>query len=227
MTDRAPDAEPPSGNPESAPDPVPCRVCREEIRRGASKCVHCDSYQDWRSWLGSGGRIAIVLSLLSTLIAVASALLPPLLDRTFPDSDLEIVRFDPTPTGITFVVQNSGNRDGLLSRAALHLGRQAGRACSEEVEEASTADLDGATASSPLFPPPHRASRIVPAGGIAELEFELRDPGFFDVYGDLAAQGDACEVVAHLEAHLREFSGDETPRTWSFDARRVFDLMDR
>lgn len=46
----------------------PCRECKEKIISGAKKCIHCDSYQDWRGILPiSSSVLALVVALLSIL----------------------------------------------------------------------------------------------------------------------------------------------------------------
>jgi len=56
----------------SAPK-IPCRVCRELIRPGAKKCVHCGAYQNtWAQFLASGP----ALSLLVALVAVTTPWVP-------------------------------------------------------------------------------------------------------------------------------------------------------
>lgn len=50
-----------------APATKPCRVCGEDIKASAQKCIRCDSYQDWRGRLGLS---STVLALLVALISV-------------------------------------------------------------------------------------------------------------------------------------------------------------
>ena len=54
----------------------PCRECGEEIRLAARKCIHCGSWQDWRSYLGAGGLTA--LAALFAFIAAIAALIAAL-----------------------------------------------------------------------------------------------------------------------------------------------------
>jgi hypothetical protein len=50
---------------------VQCVVCREDIIEGATKCTHCDAYQDWRRYFGVSN---IFLSLMIALISVSTTL---------------------------------------------------------------------------------------------------------------------------------------------------------
>ncbi len=63
-----------------------CRICCEPIAAGARKCIHCDSFQDWRGNLGVS---ATVLSLLVALVSVLTASAPILTKTLTPErSDL-------------------------------------------------------------------------------------------------------------------------------------------
>lgn len=53
--------------------PFACCVCREPIRESATKCIHCDSFQDWRRYFSVS---TIVLTLLVALISVLTAAIP-------------------------------------------------------------------------------------------------------------------------------------------------------
>jgi hypothetical protein len=55
----------------------PCRVCAEPIRLAAQKCIHCDSYQDWRARINVSSTI---LSLLVALFSVLTVALPVIKD---------------------------------------------------------------------------------------------------------------------------------------------------
>jgi len=54
-------------------DLKPCKTCGEEIKITALKCIHCDSFQDWRSSLSFG---STVLSLLVALVSVLTFAAP-------------------------------------------------------------------------------------------------------------------------------------------------------
>lgn len=226
MTDRTLEAPGPAGGvgpPPPQPEKIPCQVCREPIRPGARKCIHCDSYQDWRRILGSGGRIVLVLSLLSTLIAVASALLPPLLDALHPESDLEVVRWDPAERGMTVAVLNSGNRSGLLGQPAFYLMREEGRRCTGEPRRLEEDEIDLSTGRRfPLNPSESTPSRVVPPAGFVEIQFDIEDgQSFVDEYTRLAARGGECEILLVFEIPVWESSGEEREELFALDARSV------
>src|SRR5205814_10317427 len=62
---------------------VPCRVCREPIKQGARKCVHCNSMLDWHGWLGIS---ETALALLVALVSVIGATAPRLVEFLRPKS---------------------------------------------------------------------------------------------------------------------------------------------
>lgn len=55
-----------------------CVACRLEIENGATKCVHCGSYQSWR---GSIALSSTILSLLVALVSVTTVLIPTLMSQ--------------------------------------------------------------------------------------------------------------------------------------------------
>ena len=85
-TPQTPPAQPPVDKP--AEIMVPCRVCREPIRQGAKKCIHCDSMLDWRGWLGIS---ETALALLVALVSVVGATGPRIVELFTPKaSKLEV-----------------------------------------------------------------------------------------------------------------------------------------
>src|SRR3954470_22174836 len=65
----------PEADSETPPAPAmrECDVCRDPIRVDARKCLRCDSYQGWRSYVGFN---TTVLSLLVALVSSTATLLP-------------------------------------------------------------------------------------------------------------------------------------------------------
>ena len=63
-----------------------CVVCREIIKSGALKCIHCDSSQSWTRHLNFS---SVVLSLLVALISVVAAP-APILKSTFEQDRTDI-----------------------------------------------------------------------------------------------------------------------------------------
>jgi hypothetical protein len=67
---------------------IPCPVCREPIKAGARKCVHCNSALDWRRFLGVS---ETTLALLVALVTVVAAAGPKLIELFTPNtSDLKL-----------------------------------------------------------------------------------------------------------------------------------------
>ena len=69
---------------------VPCPVCREPIKPGARKCIHCDSVLDWRGWLGVS---QTTLALLVALISVVAGTAPQIKDLLTPKTSSLVVSF--------------------------------------------------------------------------------------------------------------------------------------
>lgn len=95
-----------------------CRVCAEDIKPAARKCVHCDSYQDWRSGLGFSSTI---LSLLIALISVATALLP-VIKTTFFEVRNSRITISPqrfSENTLSAFISNVGNRPGVVGSAGI------------------------------------------------------------------------------------------------------------
>jgi hypothetical protein len=67
---------------------APCVTCKEQIVLGATKCIHCDSFQDWRGTLSIS---STVLSLSVALVAVLGFTLPIIRETTTPkNSDISL-----------------------------------------------------------------------------------------------------------------------------------------
>jgi hypothetical protein len=94
-----------------------CRVCKQEIKVGARKCIHCESYQDWRRHIGLGNN---VLALLVALLSILTVLIP-VIAKAFITEDAVIsgsvidVHIDPYKKRIIYLsVINSGNRPATI-----------------------------------------------------------------------------------------------------------------
>lgn len=91
----------------------PCRVCSEEIKKSAIKCVHCDSYQDWRSKLTFS---STVLSLLVALVSVLTAAIPVFKDAITPkNSSLTLAFQGANANTLSLLVANQGIRPGSIT----------------------------------------------------------------------------------------------------------------
>ena len=90
----------------------PCKVCAEPINKLARKCIHCDSYQDWRANLTFS---STVLSLLVALTAVAGGTVPAIVKALTPEnSDLRFSFQAAGRNDLTILATNTGIRPGSL-----------------------------------------------------------------------------------------------------------------
>ena len=95
-------------------DTKSCKICGEEIKKTARKCIHCDSYQDWR---GSLSLSQTVLALLIALISVATTAVPVIRESLFTKNAEVVEAFEgANDKVITFLVSNLGARPGSISR---------------------------------------------------------------------------------------------------------------
>jgi hypothetical protein len=96
---------------------TPCPVCREPIRKGARKCIHCTSMLDWRGWLGiSETALALLVALVSVLGASAPRV-AELFTRDYSDVRLNYRQVNSQYLELT--AWNQGNKNGLLSSAKM------------------------------------------------------------------------------------------------------------
>lgn len=106
-----------------------CHFCKKEIEDGAIKCVHCDSYQNWRKYIQFSNT---VLSLLVALISVTALATPIIIkackaDKT--DVRIKIInkQFDLSRGygKLSFkgdlLISNIGNKPGIVSNPKLFI----------------------------------------------------------------------------------------------------------
>src|SRR5260370_35611066 len=94
---------------------VPCRVCREAIKQGARKCVHCNSFLDWRGWLGIS---ETALALLVALVTVMGATAPRVVELFTPKySELRVSIRQVFGQNLEWVASNQGNKNSQLLSA--------------------------------------------------------------------------------------------------------------
>ena len=99
-----------------------CKVCKEQIKFGAKKCIHCDSYQDYRRYLTFS---TVVLSLLVALISVLTVFIPVVKKAFTPiGSDTRFSLYANHNDKITIIASNLGNRNAVLKKA--HILREEG-----------------------------------------------------------------------------------------------------
>ena len=96
-----------------------CTTCREDIRIGAKRCVHCDSFQDWRRHLNFSHT---VLALLIALFSITTILIPIL--EGFLKQEISIVSLDfhgVHENMFSFIASNTGSKDGVIAEQILFL----------------------------------------------------------------------------------------------------------
>jgi hypothetical protein len=93
-----------------------CRVCKEPMYPGASRCTACNSYQNWRRYFDFS---AVILSLLVALVSVVSAVGPQIVALLPPwGSDLEIRSYYFSADTVSLIVENSGNKPGFVGKVS-------------------------------------------------------------------------------------------------------------
>ena len=93
----------------------PCRVCGEDINITARKCIHCNSFQDWRVYLGLS---TSVLSLLVALVSVVALSTPIIKDAIQPKNSQVTLKFQYyNRDTINLIMSNPGNRPGGIGEA--------------------------------------------------------------------------------------------------------------
>lgn len=95
----------------------PCLVCGEAIKLAAKKCIHCDSFQNWRDALPTS---STVLSLLVALVGICTAAIPVLKNALTPaKSDLTFHYQSASSAALSSFISNAGIRPGSVSGAWL------------------------------------------------------------------------------------------------------------
>ncbi len=95
-----------------------CIVCREQIKAGARKCIHCDSYQDWREHFNFSSS---ALAWLVALVSVISLSLPVIKNALQKDNSNVVLAFQGIEEGyISLIASNLGTRPGSIGSAELN-----------------------------------------------------------------------------------------------------------
>jgi hypothetical protein len=128
---------------------IPCSVCREPIRRGARKCIHCNSMLDWRGWLGISETALALLVALVTVVGASAPRVVALLTHKY--SDVRLSYYQVNGQFLQLTAWNQGNSNGLLLSAKI----VASAADGKQVE---TINLENAT------PSPVLAGQVSSAG---------------------------------------------------------------
>ncbi len=118
----------PKDNSDEAKSKVPssrklseCIVCREQIKAGARKCIHCDSYQDWREYFNFSGS---VLAWLVALVSVITLSLPVIKNALQKDNSNVVLAFQGIEEGyISLIASNLGTRPGSIGSAELNFDK--------------------------------------------------------------------------------------------------------
>jgi len=101
-------------------DTKPCRVCGEDIKRNASKCIHCGSWQDRRLFLAAA---PLTISLLTNLVSVTLLALP-IINAPRANSNFQASFQAANETELSILVANTGTRAGSLIGAYLVLSTE-------------------------------------------------------------------------------------------------------
>ena len=106
-----------------------CRVCKEDIRRGAMKCIHCDSFQDWRRYATLSSTVLSLLVALVSVLALGVPLLASSLKSENADVIVSIINAKPDhlrygteileTLNLTLFVTNGGKTPGAIKSISL------------------------------------------------------------------------------------------------------------
>jgi hypothetical protein len=112
-------------------DSWPCPICREQIPKGAKKCIKCQSELRWRRYLIFGSSTLALITALVSVIAVSA----PAIKRIFEteDSDVHGVYVGAlfgSPSGgpkngrLNILIDNRGNKMGAVTGGTLSLSNR-------------------------------------------------------------------------------------------------------
>ncbi len=95
---------------ESPPSVIPCPICAEPIKKGAKKCVHCESWFTWWRYLSFSNT---ALSLLVALVSVLAVAVPVIVSALQPkDAVIRAKVLDAFPgTGVIRDPNTGRNRE--------------------------------------------------------------------------------------------------------------------
>jgi len=188
-----------------AEKPTLCRVCREEIKPGAQKCIHCGSTQGWQRHLAVS---STVLALLVALISVLQSALPVFIAAYNGNASKVSMNFLKADghSGI-FAASNSGNRPGTLAFGSLIL-----KSPSDEY----SFPLEGDSAVNLILP-----AQITPIKLTLEAGFDGQIISIAEEFdGPTPETKGAATIVLHrpmsatLSVEVIQFDGTKTPFTW-------------
>jgi hypothetical protein len=114
--------------PRPAPDTVPCPICGEQIRPVARKCIHCQSYLDWRRYVALGSSAVPVMAALVAILAAVASWIGPMVQTR--NSRLNVafggVGGSQLNGEATLTVFNDGSRVGVFDAAMLRVNWNVG-----------------------------------------------------------------------------------------------------
>jgi len=101
-----------------------CIVCKEKVRFGARKCIHCDSFQDWREYFSFSSSI---LAWLVALVSVISLALPLVKDVFKKENSRVVLALQGIEDGyIALIASNLGTRPGSIGAVELQFDNDEG-----------------------------------------------------------------------------------------------------
>lgn len=116
-----PEADPSNDPAAAAITTKACSICGEPVQLTARKCIHCDSYLDWRRWIGLS---QLTLALIIALISVITTGVPIIKEEfQVSDSQLHAIFVAQNPqfaeNNVDLLVTNDGTKTGVVIDAVL------------------------------------------------------------------------------------------------------------
>jgi hypothetical protein len=163
-----------------------CVVCREPIKLGARKCVHCDSPQGWMRYLGVS---TTILALLIALISVSQSALPVFLKIAEGEhTKLKLNLLSIGDTTATFLVTNSGTMPGRLGNVWI--------------------TRDDRSKAWPDFKIAYlREETLIRSGEMREVSLRL-NPGGSNACGSYEKLDDGKILSANINIYLIDYNGE-------------------
>ena len=100
-------------------DKIQCKVCKEQIQAGASKCTECGSYQDWTRYLLRWSTLVVAILGLAPLWGIANSLKTIALSSK--TADISAVLTSCASDYFNLTLANSGNLAGIVTETNFRL----------------------------------------------------------------------------------------------------------
>lgn len=98
--------------PATSADTKACKMCGEPIKSTARLCIHCDSYQDWRSEMAVGNTVLTLLVALGSVLAIA---IPVIVKAFTPENSLLSFSYQgASENAVSLLATNRGIRPGTI-----------------------------------------------------------------------------------------------------------------